>query len=156
MNLDPGVYVLLLRGMCYYILCITHARRAGRVKTLFSFFHLDYLFRFYCCLSLPFHGAIPPPSRGIVGKNQSAWSKTTVRSNREFPLKVRRRPLVSRVKRTVQVLEVEWKKGHNLKENNKYLLLLKCYDRKMVKSLYSCVIFPLTQPQVANQQKNSG
>ena len=33
------------------------------------------------------------------------------------------------------------------------LLLVKCYDKKMVKSPYNCVIFPLTQPQVANQQQ---
>ena len=32
-------------------------------------------------------------------------------------------------------------------------LLVKCYDIKMVKSPYNCVIFPLTQPQVANQQQ---
>ena len=31
--------------------------------------------------------------------------------------------------------------------------LEKCYDNKMVKSPYNCVIFPLTQPQVANQQQ---
>ena len=31
---------------------------------------------------LPFIGGIPPPSRGIVGKNRSGWSKTTVRSIR--------------------------------------------------------------------------
>ena len=30
-------------------------------------------------------------------------------------------------------------------------LLVKCYDNKMVKSTYNCVIFPLTQ--VANQQQ---
>ena len=36
------------------------------------------------------------------------------------------------------------------------LLLVKCYDNKMVKSPYNCVIYPLTQPQVANQDtKNS-
>ena len=35
------------------------------------------------------------------------------------------------------------------------LLLVKCYDKKMVKSPFNCVIFPLTQPQVANQQKNA-
>ena len=34
------------------------------------------------------------------------------------------------------------------------LLLVKWYDNKMVKSPFNCVIFPLTQPQVANQQKN--
>ena len=33
------------------------------------------------------------------------------------------------------------------------LLLVKWYDNKMVKSPFNCVIFPLTQPQVANQQK---
>ena len=38
-------------------------------------------------------GGIFPPSRGIVGKNRSARSKTTVRSKRVFPLKVRRGPL---------------------------------------------------------------
>ena len=31
-------------------------------------------------------------------------------------------------------------------------LLVKCYDNKMVKSPYNCVIFPLTQPLVDNQQ----
>ena len=33
------------------------------------------------------------------------------------------------------------------------LVLIKCYDNKMVKSPYNCVIYPLTQPQVGNQQK---
>ena len=33
------------------------------------------------------------------------------------------------------------------------LLLLKCYDNKMAKSPYNCFIFPLKQPEVANQQK---
>ena len=33
------------------------------------------------------------------------------------------------------------------------LLLVNCYDNKMVKWPFSCVISPLTQPQVANQQK---
>ena len=33
------------------------------------------------------------------------------------------------------------------------LFLVKFYDNKMVKSPYNCVIFPLTQPQVANQKK---
>ena len=32
-------------------------------------------------------------------------------------------------------------------------MLLKCYDNKMVKSPYNCFIYPLNQPQVANQQK---
>ena len=34
------------------------------------------------------------------------------------------------------------------------LLLVKCCDNKMIKSPFNCGIFPLTQPQVANQQKN--
>ena len=34
------------------------------------------------------------------------------------------------------------------------LLLAKCYDNKKVKSPYNQVISPLTQPRVANQQKN--
>ena len=34
------------------------------------------------------------------------------------------------------------------------LLLVKCYGNKMVKSPYNCVIYLLTQPQVANRQKN--
>ena len=33
------------------------------------------------------------------------------------------------------------------------LLLVRCYDNKKVKSPYNWVIYPLTQPQVANQQK---
>ena len=33
------------------------------------------------------------------------------------------------------------------------LLLVKCYDKKRFMSLYNWVIYPLTQPQVANQQK---
>ena len=37
-------------------------------------------------------GGIPPPSRGIVGKNRSTRSKTTVRSKKVFPLEVRRGP----------------------------------------------------------------
>ena len=32
-------------------------------------------------------------------------------------------------------------------------LLVKFNDNKMVKSPYNCVIFPLTQPQVGNQQQ---
>ena len=34
-----------------------------------------------------------------------------------------------------------------------FLLLVKCYDNKMVKLPYNCDIYPLTQPQVANQKK---
>ena len=34
------------------------------------------------------------------------------------------------------------------------LLLVKCHDNKKIKSPYNWVISPLTQPQVANQQKN--
>ena len=33
------------------------------------------------------------------------------------------------------------------------LLLVKWYDNKMVKLPFNCVIFPLTQPQVANKQE---
>ena len=33
------------------------------------------------------------------------------------------------------------------------LLLVKCYDKKWFMSPYNWVIYPLTQPQVANQQK---
>ena len=33
------------------------------------------------------------------------------------------------------------------------LLLVKCYDKKWFKSPFNCVIFPLTHPQVANQQQ---
>ena len=40
----------------------------------------------------PFCGRIPLPGSGIVGKNWSAQSKTTVRSKGFFPLKVRRGP----------------------------------------------------------------
>ena len=36
------------------------------------------------------------------------------------------------------------------------LMLIKWYDNKMVKSPFNCAIFPLTQPQVANQKKKSG
>ena len=32
---------------------------------------------------------------------------------------------------------------------------VKCYDNKIVKSPFSCVILLLTQPQVANQQKDN-
>ena len=34
-----------------------------------------------------------------------------------------------------------------------FLLLVKCYDNKMVKLPYNCDIYPLTQTQVANQKK---
>ena len=33
------------------------------------------------------------------------------------------------------------------------LLLAKCYDKKQFMSPYNWVIYPLTQPQVANQQQ---
>ena len=36
-----------------------------------------------------------------------------------------------------------------------YLVLVECYDNEMVKSPYNCVIYLLTQPQVANQQKKT-
>ena len=35
-------------------------------------------------IPLPFIGGIPPPGRGIVGKNRSTGSKTTVRSEMGF------------------------------------------------------------------------
>ena len=43
-------------------------------------------FQFHCCLLLPNHGGIPPPSGGIVCKNRSTRIKTTVRSKRVGPL----------------------------------------------------------------------
>ena len=55
-----------------------------------SFFILGYSLNFIIVCHCHFKGGIPPPSRGIVGKNQSAQSKTTVRSKRVFALKVRR------------------------------------------------------------------
>ena len=59
------------------------------------FYPSRLLFWWYChdsAITIPL-GGIPPPGRGIVGKNQSTRSKTTVRSKRYFPLKVRRGPL---------------------------------------------------------------
>ena len=38
---------------------------------------------------------------------------------------------------------------------NHLAVAVKVYDDKMVKSPFSCVIPPLTQPQVANQQKKT-
>ena len=35
------------------------------------------------------------------------------------------------------------------------LLLIRCLTIKQFKSPYRCVIFPLTQPQVANQKKSN-
>ena len=51
-------------------------------------------------------GVIPLPGRGIVGKNRSAQSKTTVRSKRVFPLKVWRAPLPCVPQRRIVLLEI--------------------------------------------------
>ena len=52
------------------------------VACVFLHIHLGYYFNFivvcYRC-----SGGIPPPSRGIVGKNSSARSKTTVWSKKD-------------------------------------------------------------------------
>ena len=45
-------------------------------------------------------------------------------------------------------------KERNLVSRANRLLLVNCYDNKKVKSPYNWAISPLTQPQVANQQKN--
>ena len=63
-----------------------------------NFFNINFLYpswlllKFYCCFHCLIMGGIPPPSRGIVGKNRSARSKTTVGSKRVCPLKVGRGP----------------------------------------------------------------
>ena len=67
------------------------------------------LFKFYCCLSLPSHGGIPPPSRGIVGKNQSTQGKTTVRSKRVGPLGQNGAPLLGSHSVTFFLLFFHWK-----------------------------------------------
>ena len=58
---------------------------ANVCERLFFYIHFGYSFN---TIVLPcYHrslGGIPPPGRGIVGKNWSAWS--TVRSKRGFPL----------------------------------------------------------------------
>ena len=45
----------------------------------FFFTHLGYSLNFTVVYHFLVMGGIPPLSRGIVGKNQSTWSKTTVR-----------------------------------------------------------------------------
>ena len=54
----------------------------------YFFIHLRYSFNaidttvlYHCSV-----GGIPPPSKGIVGKNRRVQSKTIVRSKRVFPL----------------------------------------------------------------------
>ena len=55
---------------------------------------------------------LPLPGRGIVGKNQNAWSKTTVRSKGIFPLKVRRSFLRCVPKRCLKMSEIAPSGGH--------------------------------------------
>ena len=45
-------------------------------------------------------------------------------------------------------------KERNLVCRANRLLLVKCYGNRKVKSPHNWVIYPLTQPQMANQQKN--
>ena len=60
------------------------------VKEYFFFFntHIGYPIDFIFVFHRHVMGGIPPPSRGIVGKNRSTHSKTTVRSKRVGPLGV--------------------------------------------------------------------
>ena len=66
----------------------TNDNSNNRVVTTFTifFYPSGLLFKFHCCLSLPYHGGISPLGGGIVGENRSTWSKTTVRSKRVGPL----------------------------------------------------------------------
>ena len=48
---------------------------------------------------------------------------------------------------TIKTLLILQIKFYRTKYIAAMLLLVKCYDNKMVKSPYNCVIFPLTQPQ---------
>ena len=52
------------------------------------------LFEFYCCLSLPSQGGIPPPSGGIVSENPSTRNQTTIMSKRVGPLGSNGAPLL--------------------------------------------------------------
>ena len=55
------------------------------------FMHLSYSLNYIVMIPLsPFLRGIPPPSRGILSKNQSARRKTTVRIKRDCLLKVKR------------------------------------------------------------------
>ena len=54
---------------------------------IFFYIHLGYSFNFTVVYLCHIMGGIPPPGGGIVGKNQSTRSKTTVRSKRLDKLK---------------------------------------------------------------------
>ena len=56
-----------------------------RKRILFFFIHLGHSFNFTVVYLCQIMGGILPPSGGIVGKNQSTRSKTTVRSKRGVP-----------------------------------------------------------------------
>ena len=59
------------------------------INSFFLYVHLGYSLNDIVLIQLsPFLGGIPVPGRGIVGKNCSNRSKTTVWSKRGFPIKV--------------------------------------------------------------------
>ena len=95
-NGSTSLYLQLLQWSChmsptllfFISMCLIPMNAQHHLVNFFKY-PSQLLFKFNCCLSLPFHAGIPLPSRGKVGKNRSALSKTTVRSKRVFPLKVR-------------------------------------------------------------------
>ena len=78
-------------GLCFPIFTVFALKQP--FSTFFKFFFIGYSLNFTVVFHCPYHGGIPPPSRGIVGKNQSTRSKTIVKSNRWVSPKVKRGPL---------------------------------------------------------------
>ena len=66
--------------------CFLMYRSGIQMVSLFLNSHLGYPLNFIFVCHRHVMGGIPPPSRGIVGKNRGTWSKTTVRSKRVGPL----------------------------------------------------------------------
>ena len=82
---------------CIFTLAFGCCTLLTLVKIFFSFhpsrLHFLWHGQIHLSPSVGGEGGIPLSGRGMVGKNRSAQSKTTVRSKRVFPLKVWRGPL---------------------------------------------------------------
>ena len=72
------------REVAYYNVDTTFAKTLSNVS--FFYIHLGYSLYFTVVCLCHITRGIPPPRSGIVGKNRSTRSKTTVRNKRVGPL----------------------------------------------------------------------
>ena len=71
-------------------MCVCVCLREKENCALINFFlntHLGYSFNFTVVYLCQIKGGIPPPIRGILGKNRSTWNKPSNFVNRDLPPK---------------------------------------------------------------------